>query len=383
LLTTVLKELSSMFARLLQRLVRAGRTLRHAVQQHLLVATAPPAAPLLAGTLRDLVRSRPALLTENALLRQQLLILQRRVKRPRCTPSDRLLLVLLASRLRTWQRAVLIVQPETLLRWHRHLFRRCWRWRSRTTAPRHRLPIAAETIALIRQMATDNRTWGAERIRGELLKLHIRVAKSTIQKYLRGARPPRRSGQTWGTFLRNHAKDIWAADFLPVTDLLFRPLYAFFVVELASRRVVLVGVTRQPTDAWVAQQLREATPFGQHPKYLLHDNDSKYGPAFARVAKATGIKRLRTAYRAPNENAICERFLGSVRRECLDHVLVLGEAHLRRILAAYVGYFNGARPHQGLQQRIPEPPVAAAPCAGPVRATPVLGGLHHTYQRAA
>jgi transposase InsO family protein len=216
-----------------------------------------------------------------------------------------------------------------------------------------------------------------------LLKLHIQVAKSTIQKYLRGARPPRRSGQTWGTFLRNHAKDIWAADFLPVTDLLFRPLYAFFLIELASRRVVHVGVTRHPTDAWVAQQLREATPFGQQPRYLLHDNDTKYGPAFARVAKASGIKRLRTAYRAPKENAICERFLGSVRRECLDHVLVLGETHLRRILAAYTRYFNGARPHQGLQQRLPDSPVAAASCAGPVRATPVLGGLHHTYHRAA
>jgi transposase InsO family protein len=155
------------------------------------------------------------------------------------------------------------------------------------------------------------------------------------------------------------------------------------VVELASRRVVQVGVTRHPTDAWVAQQLREATPFGQHPKYLLHDNDSKYGPAFARVAKATGIEILRTAYHAPKENAICERFLGSVRRECLDHVLVLGEAHLRRIVAAYVTYFNSARPHQGLQQRIPVAPTAGTPCTGPVHAIPVLGGLHHTYHRAA
>jgi transposase InsO family protein len=232
-------------------------------------------------------------------------------------------------------------------------------------------------------MAVANRTWGAERIHGELLKLHISVAKSTIQKYLRDGRPPRRSRQTWGTFLRNHVKDIWAADFLPVTDLLFRPLYAFFVVELASRRVMHMGVARHPTDAWVAQQLREATPFGRHPKYLILDNDSKYGSACARVAKASGIGLLRTAYRAPKENAIIERFLGSVRRECLDHMLVLGEAHLRRILTAYVTYFNEERPHQGLQQRIPDPPVEVAPCAGPVRATPVLGGLHHTYHRAA
>jgi transposase InsO family protein len=232
-------------------------------------------------------------------------------------------------------------------------------------------------------MAAANRTWGAERIRGELLKLHIRVAKSTIQRHMRGARPPRRSGQTWATFLANHGKDIWAADFLAVTDLLFRPLYAFFLLEVGSRRVVHVGVTRHPTDAWVAQQLREATPFGRHPKHLILDNDSKYGPAFARVARAYGIDLVRTAYRAPKENAICERFLGSVRRECLDHLLVLGEAHLKRILSEYMNYFNTARPHQGVQQRIPVPPSKVAPSTGPVRAIPVLGGLHHSYERAA
>jgi transposase InsO family protein len=209
------------------------------------------------------------------------------------------------------------------------------------------------------------------------------VAKWTIQKYMRGARPPQHSSQTWATFLRNHAHDIWACDFLPVTDLLFRPLYAFFVIELASRRVVHANVTRQPTDAWVAQQLREATPFGQHPKHLLRDNDSKYGPVFTQLAAATGSDEVRTAYCAPKENAICERFLGSMRRECLDHLLILGEAQLRRVVREYVAYFNAARPHQGLQQQIPEPPEEAVQRIGPVRATPVLGGLHHTDSRAA
>jgi len=227
---------------------------------------------------------------------------------------------------------------------------------------------------------------GAERIRGELLKLDIRVAKSTIQRYLREARSPGRGGQSWATFLRNHAGEIWACDFLPITDVFFRPVYAFFVVALASRRVVHVGVTRYPTDAWAAQQLREATPFGQRPTYLLRDNDRKYGPAFARVAAATGVTILRTAYRAPQQNAICERFLGSVRRECLDHLLVLGEAHLRRILREYLPYFNGDRPHQGLAQRVPNLP-AAGPLrvvtGGSVRASPILGGLHHVYARAA
>jgi transposase InsO family protein len=170
---------------------------------------------------------------------------------------------------------------------------------------------------------------------------------------------------------------------LPVTDLLFRPLYAFFVIELASRRVVHASVTHHPTDAWIAQQLPEATPFGQHPKHLIRDNDSKYGPAFAHTAEATGIDEVRTAYRAPKENAICERFLGSVRRDCLDHLLILGEAHLRRVVCEYVAYFNTARPHKALQQQIPEPPEEAVRPTGRVRATPVLGGLHHIYRRAA
>ena len=225
--------------------------------------------------------------------------------------------MLLASRLRAWRQALLIVQPETVLRWHRQGFLLLWRWKSRPrSAPQPR--VAVETIALIRAMAAANQRWGAERIRGELRKLGSRVAKNTVQRHMRDARPPRRTGQTWATFLRNHASEIWACDLLPVTDLLFRPLYAFVVVALDSRRVVHVDVTRQPTDARVAQQLREATPFGEHPRYLIRDNDSKYGPAFARVAAASGVVERRTAYRAPRQHATCERFLRSVRRECLD-----------------------------------------------------------------
>src|SRR5262249_20706397 len=203
----------------------------------------------------------------------------------------------------------LIVQPETLLRWHRQGFRLFWRPKSRATTSTARPKVSAETIALIEEMAAANRLWGAERIRGELLKLGTPVAKTTVQRYMRQARPRRGSGQTWSTFLRSHAADIWACDFVPVTDLLFRQIYAFFIVELASRRVVHVGVTRHPTDGWVAQQLREATPFGTHPTYLIRDNDSKFGPAFARVADASSITVIRTAYRAPLMNAICERFL--------------------------------------------------------------------------
>ena len=332
----------------------------------------------------DLVRPRQELLLENAFLRQQVIVLSRTAKRPTLTPWDRELLVLLASRLRSWASALLIVQPDTLLRWHRQGFRLFWR---RKSAPRTRpSPLATATSELVKQMARDNPLWGAERIRGELRKLDIRVSKRTIQKYMRQVPRPRRSGQRWTTFLRNHAHETWACDFLQVSDLLFRPLFAFFLVELGSRRVVHIGVTRHPTDAWVTQQLREATPYGERPRFLVRDNDAKYGAGFARVAEASGITVVRTPVRAPRANAVAERFLRSVRQECLDHLLLLGEAHLRRALGAYVAYFNGDRPHQGCGQRVPVPgtrPKHVQPHGGDVVATPVLGGLHHAYRRAA
>ena len=374
-----------MVARLVSRVRQAVQRCAQALGRRVAAATTPAASPLVGGTLADLVRSKPALIAENALLRQQIIILRRSVKRPRCTPADCTLLVLLASRVRLWRHALQIVQPDTLLRWHRQGFRLFWRRKSRAATSPRKAKVSAETIALIREMAAANRLWGAERIRGELLKLNIRVAKWTIQKYMRGARPPRRSGQTWATFLRTHASGIWACDFLPVTDLLFRQVYAFVIIELATRRVMHMAVTRHPTDAWVAQQLREATPERTAPTYLIRDNDSKFGADFARVAAASGIEILRTPYRAPRANTFCERFLGSVRRECLDHLLILGEAHLRRALRAYVAYFNGARPHQGIDQQVPEGvPVTSGPgSSGPIVATPVSGGLHHAYQRVA
>jgi len=211
--------------------------------------------------------------------------------------------VLLAGRLRAWTEVLVIVRPATVLRWHRRGFRLCWRRKSAPRVTAARIP--AETVTLIRRLAAENRLWGADRIQGEPLKLHVRVSKRTIQKYMHPVRAPRPSGQSWATFLRNHADDIWACDFLPVTDLLFRPVYAFFVIALGTRRVVHIGVTRHPTDAWVAQQLREATPFGAAPRFLIRDNDGKYGAAFARVAAASGIRVLRTpsARRAPMRRA--------------------------------------------------------------------------------
>ena len=346
--------------------------------------TRPLNTSLLLGTLADLARGKSELVAENALLRQQLIILRRQSKRPVCTKRDRSLLVLLARATRSWRQALLIVQPETLLRWHRQSFRLFWKHRSKATSNTPK--VAAETIALIKEMASNNRLWGAERIRGELLKLDIRVCKRTIQKYMRNVRTPRSRGQNWSTFLHNYAGEIWACDFLQVTDLFFCSVFAFFIIELKSRKIIHVGVTRSPTDAWTAQQQREATPFGQTPKYLIRDNDSKFGPWFARVAATSSIKILTTPYHAPRANAICERFLGSVRRECLDHILILHELHLHRVLRAYVAYFNRARPHQGNQQHVPQREDTCLPSDQPgtrIISVPILGGLHHNYRRVA
>ena len=335
------------------------------------------------GIIADLTRSRAELITENALLRQQLIVASRAVKRPAFRVHERGLLVLLASLHRQWRHALLLVKPETLLRWHREGFRLFWRRKSRSRWPREPR-VAPDVVALIRRMATENRLWGAERIRGELLKLGIRVAKRTIQRCMRGARPPgKHGGQSWRTFLRNHT--VWACDYLQVYDVWFRPIFAFFIVDVNAKRVVHVAVTRAPTQTWTAQQLRNATPFGHGPEFIIRDRDDKFGAAFDRVAKGAGTRVLRTAVQAPLMNAVCERFLGSVRRECLDHIVILSEAHLRHVLGEYArSYFNAARPHQGIGQRIP---VASehvrAPFAGSVTATPVLGGLHHDYRAAA
>ncbi len=346
--------------------------------------TKPLTSSLPLSTLTDLGRSKSELIAENALLRQQLIVLRREVKRPTFTRTDRMLLVLLARLVQTWQQALVIVQPDTLLRWHRELFRLYWKHKSKAASRKPK--VAAQTIALIRQMATENRLWGAERIRGELLKLDIRVCKRTIQKYMRTVRTHQPRGQKWATFLRNHAAQIWACDFLQITDLFFRPLFAFFIIELKTRKVIHAGVTRSPTDAWTAQQLREATPYGQAPKYLIRDNDSKFGPNFARVAVTSGIKVLKTPYHAPRANAICERFLRSVRQECLDHLLILHERQLQRILNGYAAYFNQARPHQGIHQQIPDSAGtsrATAQAGSQVVAIPILAGLHHDYRKVA
>jgi putative transposase len=349
-------------------------------KQYLKQWTKPATAVLVTSALSDVARSRADLIAENVMLRQQLIVLKRQVKRPQLTTSDRIRLVLLARCTQFWQQALLIVQPDTLLRWHRDLFRRYWRRKSRNK--NRELRIAPETIALIRKMAKENRLWGAERVRGELMKLGIRVSKRTIQKYLPKMR--RNASQTWATFLKNHAGGIWSCDFTVVHDLLFRTQYILVVMELHTRRIVHTAVTCSPTDDWTAQQLREATPWGKGPAYLICDRDNKYGPMFMNVAKSTGIKVLRTPVRAPKANAICERFIGSLKRECLDHVLTLHSHQLHRTVQAYVEYHNHSRPHQGIGQRVPARfPRSYPPLSGQIIAKPVLGGLHHAYSRTA
>jgi putative transposase len=254
-------------------------------------------------------------------------------------------LLFLARWVPSWKQVLQIIQPDTLLRWHREGFRLFWKLKSRRPVQTQPQRLAAKTIALIEQMARENRLWGAERIRGELLKLNIKVAKRTIQKYMQAVRSKPTSGQSWSTFLKTHGQDIWACDFVPVVTLFFKTLHAFVIVHHESRRVVHVGVTDHPTDEWITQQVRDATPFEDKPKYLICDNDKKYGHMFERVALASGIEVIHTPYEAPRANAICERFVGSLRRECLDHMLVIGGLQLIRILKDYGTYFNQARPH--------------------------------------
>ena len=242
-------------------------------------------------------------------------------------PGDRLRLLLATALLPAWRQAILLVQPETIFRWHRASYRWFWRYRCRSRNRRH---LDTGTIDLIRDMTKRNRLWGAERIRGELLKLGIRVAKRTIQKYTRGVRR-KRGGQTWATFLANHADSTWACDFIQTYDLLFRQVYASFIVHLGSRQVVYAAACRHPTEEWITQQLRNATMDGEAPEIFLRDRDDKYGPSFDRAAKGAWIRVSRTAVRAPNMNAVAERFVGSARREMLDHVIVIDDHHLDRL----------------------------------------------------
>ncbi len=348
------------------------------LQERIKLWTKPATLQLAIGLFSDLPRSRADLMLENAILRQQLITLNRLVKRTKVTDADRFRLVLLSHFTKFWKQSIHIVQPGTLLRWHRELFRHYWRRKSLRTPK-----IPPETIKVIGMLAQENILWGAERIQGELLKLGIALSKRTIQKYMPKDRRTSSSRQTWATFLSNQADHIWACDFTVVYDWLFRPWHVFVVMELKTRRIVHTGVTNSPSDEWTAQQLREATPWGKGPKYLIRDRDSKYASHFSAVAAGSGIRELKTPYRAPRANGICERFMGSLRRECLDHILIHDGRHLKRVVTEYTTYFNQDRPHQGIGQRMPgHYDLARSKPSGRITSRAILGGLHHSYSRA-
>lgn len=369
-----ISEKAPVFRELSRRSQAVARRAAMRLARHAREAIRPKS--LVGGFLADMTRSREELLAENAALRLQLIVASRKVKRPQFRSVDRFLLVLAAALTRTWRDSLILVKPETVLRWHRKGFRLFWKRKSQTKIPMAR--ISSELAELIRRMARENRLWGAERIRGELLKLGFRVAKRTVQRHMRVDRTPG-DGQGWSTFLRNHT--VWACDFLQTYDCFFRPIFAFFIVDLHAKRVVHVGVTRAPNEECTAQRLRQVTPFEECAQVLIRDRDAKFGAEFDRVAHGVGMRVVKTAVRTPDMNAVCERFLGSVRRECVDHVLILSETHLDHVLREYaISYFNAARPHQGLGQRVPAAPEYDSYAPGRrVVALSVLGGLHHDY----
>jgi transposase InsO family protein len=273
---------------------------------------------------------------------------------------------------------LVVVRPESVIRWHRQAWRLFWRWRSRGPSGRPRL--SAEVRELIVTMARDNPRWGSERIRGELLKLGLVVSKRSIQRYRRRG-PAHPSSQTWRTFLANHAHHLWAADLLTVQTLTFKTLYVLVFIAHGRRELVHLNVTANPTAAWVWRQLIEATPWANKPRHLLRDHDAVYGRDFRQRARRIGIDAIATPIASPRANAIIERFIGTLRRECLDHLILLDEHHLRAVLSEFVQYYNRERPHRTLRLQTPVQVLRSA--EGPVQARPVLGGLHHVYERAA
>ena len=298
---------------------------------------------LLLALLAAPFRSKSALEAENAALRQQILVLRRKFRgRVSLSNGDRPFFVWLYRLFPSISRAMLIIRPDTLVRWHRAGFRRYWRWRSRGRIGRPRVDY--ELRALIRRMSVENALWGAPRIHGELLKLGFEVAQSTVAKYLVKPRGPR--SQTWHTFLRNHAPEIAAIDLFVVPTISFGLLYGFIVIRIARRNLAWVNVTVHPTAEWVARQLTEAFPWHEAPRHFTRDLDGVYGGTFLKRLRAMGIRDHPTAPRSPWQNAYAERLIGSIRRECLHRVVVTGEAQLRRILQRYADYFKRARTHR-------------------------------------
>ena len=334
----------------------------------------------LLGALRASLRTRTDLALENLALRQQLVLLRRRSKRPQFGRRDRLFWVWLSRRWAGWREALHVVRPETVIRWHRQGFRAFWTWKScrrRVGRPQ----VSSELADLVRTMALANPLWGSPRIHGELLKLGLEVSQRMVARLMPNR--PKPPSQTWRTFLQNHLGDLVSVDFFVVPTATFRVLYVFVVLLHHRRQVVHFNVTDSPTAAWTAQQIVEAFPDDSAPRYLLRDRDGIYGGEFRQRVKGMGSAEVLTALRSPWQNPFAERVIGTIRRELLDHVIVLNEGHLRRRVRAYLRYYHRSRTHLALAKDAPEPRAVESPAHGRIVALPLLGGLHHRYVRSA
>ena len=335
----------------------------------------------LLGWLLSTLRSREDLILENLALRQQLLVLRSQRPRRRLATAHKLFWIALRGVWSGWKKPLVMVTPRTVVAWHRAGFRLYWRWLSRAKQVGGRKPVSKELRGLILRMAMENPTWGAPRIHGELLKLGLDVSEPTVSRWLR--RVPRRPDpvQRWLTFLRNHREAIAAMDFFTIPTLTLGVLYCFFVIGHDRRRILRCGVTRNPTTLWIAQQMREAWPYVPAHRFLLFDRDTKFGSNVVSFAKEMGSQPIRTAFRSPWQNGVAERWVGSCRRDLLDHVIVLNERHLKRLLAEYVRYYHEDRTHLGLAKDTPagRPALPRHAAGSKIRSFPRLGGLHHRY----
>jgi putative transposase len=336
-------------------------------------------------------RSEAANEVEILVLRHELAVLRRQVTRPRCRPADRVFLAALVRMLPRNRWGSVFVQPETVRRWHRSLIARRWTYPHRRPG---RPATGAGVRALIVRLARENPGWGYRRIQGELAGLGVRIAASTVWSILRQAEidpAPRRSSESWREFLRAQASGIVACDFFTVDTVLFRRLYVLVFIELATRHVYLAGITANPTGEWATQQARNIIETfverTQPIRFLIHDRDSKFTAAFDEVFRSDGIRTIRTPVRAPRANAFIERWIGTVRRECLDRILILNRRHLERALPVYIRHYNEHRPHRSLDQRPPieEPPPGSETNVDldHVRRRDLLGGFIHEYKAAA
>ncbi len=330
--------------------------------------------------LRGLFVSRSNLIIENLALRQQLTIQQRTIKRPKLKRKDRIFWAWLSRIWPQWKSALIVVKPETVIKWHRQGFKLYWRWKSRPSKVGRPI-IGKEIRDLIRQMSQENPTWGAPRIQSELKLLGHEVADSTVAKYMiKHKKPP---SQTWRSFLKNHVKQIAAVDFFTVPTVRFQILYCFIVLRHHRRRIVHFNITMHPTARWTAQQITEAFPYDTVPKYLIRDRDGIFGTFFEQRVENMGIREVLIAPKSPWQNPYCERVIGSIRRECLDHFIILSENHLCHILKDYMDYYNNCRTHLSLDRNSPSLRDIEPPSKGKVISIPQVGGLHHVYKRVA